>query len=387
MKDIDEMVRGALSEEASGARFDRDRWDPSVTELPVPRRPRVHPAGPVPRALAGLAVASVLAAAIAGPLLLLLRLGTREDRSGETVSPSPTPAGYVQHADIDDGLSIRIPATWTFHQDPSGPAEPRTVFAVGSWPFSIGGDCAPTAAHAELPADGAFFWLIEYRDPQGNVFPARPERFALDPATFANYECSAVPSHLLRFREAGRSFQVHVSFGPDASGTVQQEVLRALASLEVTAPVPDECPADTGPWSDPDCPQSAWMRDVVESAGFAIIDDTGSAFEVRTETARFYVWNTETEELPGRPPSVRVTEEEFEESLGKEGYREQSVVAGVPVLTDGIRTVWMTQGLAVWLQPSALPESKEDPFLDPETVEALVRTSLRVDYEAVDTRP
>jgi len=524
MRDVDELIREALTEEAGRARFDRGRWDPNVTGLTAPRWPRPRMLRPVPRALAGLGVAAVLAAAIAGPLLLLSRLGTgtREERpssttvegygmridlpegwDGRIVGPAGTKFGpylqaasfdlpegdddvatrararmgrddivvvltertavadpgapdyqhvdlpllvpefggpvegtnpphgfssmsfsylnrafdlwvefgtskpfgaglvdeanrvlatleidpfvgahgYVRHSDLDDGLSITIPAAWTFHQDPSGPAEPRTIFAVGSWPFSTGGECAPTTAHSELRSDGTFFWLIEYRDPQGNDFPQRPEFFRLDEETLATYECSGVPSYLVRFQDAGRSFQVHVAFGPEASESLRPEVLRALDSLEVTAPVPDECPEDYGPWTDPDCPRSAWTRAVVETAGYEIVDGNGAAFEARAAGNRLSIWSTEANELPGRPPSVRVTEREFLDSLHDEGYRLRSDVAGVSVYSDGIRTVWLAQGFAVWLWPVA------DEPIETATLEALVRASLSVDYDTIDTRP
>lgn len=531
MNDLDELIRGALSGEAGDARFDRNRWEPSVTRLPAPRRFRFPVRRPVSRTLAGLAVAAVLAAAIAGPLILLSRLGTGtreigpsgssvegygirlalpEGWEGRVVGPLGTdfgpiltaanrpfvgdgddfatetrrqlgaddvglvlidytevrarlghapgdggeflpvdlpisirpedfqpsfegvdpshhfarrtftangrsfdlwvdfgsrpapedvladvndvlatlridapdsPSGYVTHSDRDDGLSIRIPATWAFHQDPSGPAEPRTIFAVGSWAFPTGGECAPMAAQEQLPQDGTFFWLIEYADSQGVDFPDRPEFFELDPATLGHYECSLVPSYLIRFQEHGRFFQVHVAFGPEASESLGPEVMRALESLEVTAPVPEECPAETGPWSDPDCPGQAWTRKVVETAGYEVVDDSGSALEVTAKGSRIFIWSFETNQLPGRPVSLRMTEKEFRDALSKEGYRLQSVVAGVPLYSDAIHTVWMVQGRAVWLD-AALDEPLTDGMLEP-----LVQASRDVDYAAIDTRP
>lgn len=382
MTDVDEIIRESLDEEAGRARFDRARWGPSVTRLPTPRGSRFLVRRPVSRAVAGLAVAAVLAAAIAVPLILLSRLGTgtRTPRPGED-DPIRSPADYVRHSDRDDGLRIRIPASWTFHQDPSGPAEPRTIFAVGTWAFPTGGECAPAAAHAQLPSDGAFVWLIEYRDPQGVDFPERPESFALDPATLGTYECSLVPSYLIRFQEHGRFFQVHVALGSEASESLGPEVMRSLESLEVTAPVPDGCPADTGPWSDPDCPGQAWTRKVVETAGYEVVGETGSALEIRANGSRIYIWSFETNRLPGRPVSLRMSEKEFRDALSEEGYRLQSVVAGVPLYSDAIRTVWMVQGRAVWLD-AALDEPFTDGILEP-----LVKASRDIEYDAIDTRP
>lgn len=374
MSDLDELIRGALSEEAGRARFDRSRWNPSVTELPAPRRPRLRGLRPVPRALAGLAVAAVLATAIAGPLLLLSRLGSDTLRRDPGSDGSSTPTGYVRHADRDDGLSIQIPATWTFHEDPSGPAEPRTVIAVGSWPFPTGGDCAPTAAHGELPPGGTFFWLIEYRDPQGNEFPQRPDSFRLDGETLATYECSTVPSYLIRFHDAGRSFQVHISFGPEASDSAEQEVLRALGSLDVTAPVPEECPPEIASSGDPDCPEHAWLRAIVEEAGYEVTGNTGSALVGEARGVEFGIHVTQADRTD---QYVVPPERGYDERV----YRPHITIDGAPtVYTDGIRLVWTAQGFHVWVG-----EGLDGPIA-PEDVEALLRASLRVDYDAVDTR-
>jgi hypothetical protein len=524
MNDLDELIRGALSGEAGEARFDRNRWEPSVTRLPAPRRFRFPVRRPVSRTLAGLAVAAVLAAAIAGPLILLSRLGTGtreiapsgssvegygirldfpEGWEGRVVGPLGTdfgpiltaanrplvgdgdddfatetrrqlgaddvglvlidytevrarlghapgdggeflpvelpisirsedfqpsfegvdpshhfarrtftangrsfdlwvdfgsrpapedlladvndvlatlridaldsPTGYVTHSDRDDGLSIRIPATWTFHQDPSGPAEPRTVFAVGSWAFPTGGECAPMVAQEQLPQDGTFFWLIEYADPQGVDFPDRPEFFELDPATLGHYECSLVPSYLIRFQEHGRFFQVHVAFGSEASESLGPEVLRALESLEVTAPVPEECSPQVAASGDPDCPESAWLRAVVERAGYGVTGNTGSALIGQTGDVEFAIWTTEAD-----PTDQYVVPPEpgFDERI----YRRVIQVEELTVFSEGVRFVWTVQGLHVWM------ESNVEGTVPEELVRALVEASQRVDYDAIDTR-
>jgi hypothetical protein len=437
--------------------------------------------------------------------------------------PAEGTSGYKTQADIDDGLSIRIPEPWTFHQDPSGPDDPRTIFAVGSWTFTTGGDCAPVAAQEELPADGVLFWLIEYTnvaDP--SEFPVRPEHFELDESTYAQYECSLVPSYLIRFQDQDRYFQVHVALGPEASESLAPEVLRALESIEVgpsptgyetytdpgdglsvtipqewsfseeptdpiepenvlaagswafpeggvcapfaaldelppdgaffwmieyhgdqrhpedfvprpdrfdfadfrygkgfscygvvpqyqlrftdqgrffqlqvafggqapesrraevlrvldsievTAPVPDECPADTGPWSDPDCPLPAWTRAVVEEAGYEVTGDTGSALIARAAGSGIYIWANEEEELSSEPA--------FTETLEAEGYERWGEVAGRTLFTDGIRAVWVVQDLRVWVAGGPV-----DDLPELEVVAPLVEASERVDYDAIDT--
>ncbi|MBI4259395.1 MAG: hypothetical protein HY658_02405 [Actinobacteria bacterium] len=303
---------------------------------------------------------------------------------GRTPGPPPTPAptdpqgATVRHADVDDGLAIELPAGWTFRQDPSGPDDPGTVFAFGTWAFPTGGDCAPTAAQAELPDDGALVWVIEYLSPETLQFVApgpepRPESFALDPATLATYECSLVPSHMAMFSEFGRDgrvFQFHAAFGPDAGEETREQVLAALDSLDVTAPVPDGCPAGTGPWSDNECPWPAWSRAVLEKAGYRVTGDTGSALVARSNGAGIYFWAFPPEDARPLP-----------EALSDEGYRVLTTVDGVEVFTDGIRAAWAVQGLWVWVEGGPV-----DRLPGVDAVEPLVRASLAVDYDAIDTR-
>ena len=181
-----------------------------------------------------------------------------------------------------------------------------------------------------------------------------------------------VPSYLITWTEVGRSFQVHVAFGPRASDSLAPEVLRALDSIEVTAPVPDECPADTGPWSDPACPLPAWTEAVVEEAGYEVTGDTGSALVAEGLGGEFHIWA-----FPQDFPL---------QQLEEENYREAMIIDDVVVYSDGLRIVWITQGLAVWVSGwdvgDALPGD-----LPPDTIVAdLVDASQRVDYDAIDPR-
>jgi hypothetical protein len=278
-----------------------------------------------------------------------------------SVEPVGGTSGYQRHADIDDGLAITIPDAWTFHQDPTRPIEPKNVFGVGSWAFPGGGECAPTAAQDDLPRDGVLFWLMEYAgDQPASDFPPRPQRFELDRQTLGVYECSSVPSYMIRFQEDGRSFQVHVAFGAESSESLEPEVLRALDGLEVTAPVPEDCPADSGPWADPDCPWSVWTREVVARAGQRVTGDTGSALRAEVDGTGYFIWTTET----GPPPA-------------DEGYEPSFRVDGaITVYTDGVRTAWQVQGFTMWVDGPVPPEALED----------LVRASLDVDYDTVETR-
>jgi hypothetical protein len=369
---LDDLVGKGLRDAAAQARFEETAWV-SPTEpdgVPGPQRGRGRR-----WAVAALAAAVVIAA-VALPLVLLAPLGEEKERPG--ASSATDPGEGVQddetHTDVNDGLSVTIPEAWTFHQDPSGPVDPKSVFGVGTWTFPKGGDCAPTAAQAELPADGAFFFLYEYLgggDPAD--FPPRPSHFQLDTSTLGHYECQVVPSYMIRFRDAGRLFQVHVAFGPQAYESLRPEVLRALDSIEVTAPVPDACPADTGPWSDPNCPLPGWTRAVVEEAGYEVTGNTGSAVVAEGLGGEFNIW--------AFPKDFTV-----EHLLQEENYREAMIVDDVVVYSDGVRMVWVTQGLAVWVAGWEIGEPPPGEPPPTPIVADLASASKRVDYDSIDTR-
>ena len=140
------------------------------------------------------------------------------------------------HLDADDGLAITIPSSWTFAEDPTQPIEPKNVLAVGSWPFPRGGLCAPFAALRNLPAEGAFLWLIEYHGPRRpEDFTPRPKPFELG-NRYGEFDCSGiVDTYQVRFRDEERFFQLQVAFGPDAPDSRVREVTAVMDSLEVNA--------------------------------------------------------------------------------------------------------------------------------------------------------
>ena len=164
-------------------------------------------------------------------------------------SPSPPPSapavltrGAAQF-DPQDGIWVLTPPDWSFLVHPSGPYEPKTLFAIASYPIERGGGCAPTTALEALPADGALAWVLEYRDFQGNDFPPRPDRFSLDTSSLASYECSGThPTYMFRFQDQGRYFQVHVAFGEKVSQELRDEMLASLSSLVI-----DRCPPAESP--------------------------------------------------------------------------------------------------------------------------------------------
>lgn len=165
-----------------------------------------------------------------GPLIDELNavLGTLE------VEPANEPTGHRFEVDVEDGLSITIPAGWMFDANPTQPIEPENVFAFGSWDFPSGGVCAPFAALGELPADGVFVWMIEYHGTDHpEDFVPRSEHFDLRDFRFGETSCDPTPMYQLRFEDGGRFFQWQVAFGPQASEATEADTVLALDSLRV----------------------------------------------------------------------------------------------------------------------------------------------------------
>lgn len=160
-----------------------------------------------------------------------------------TVSPPPPRTEGTVQFEPEAGIWMLTPPDWSFLIQPSGPVEPKTLFAVASYPIERGGGCAPTRALEALPPAGALAWATEYGHPQANEFHLRPERFSLDPSSLANYECSGShATYMFRFRDQGRYFQVHVAFGEEANQRVRDELLASLSSLVFDRCSPAEPP-------------------------------------------------------------------------------------------------------------------------------------------------
>ncbi len=138
------------------------------------------------------------------------------------------------------GVSVRIPPGWHATSARLTPVTwPVQFIAAASYPLPRGYDgadgCEPKAAVDRLPPGGAFLFGWEYAGaPDGPIrksdFPPRPSLFRL--AHLGRYECLD-HSYMLRFRAAGRYFQVHVLLGPRASDRTRTLALRVLDSLVV----------------------------------------------------------------------------------------------------------------------------------------------------------
>jgi hypothetical protein len=150
------------------------------------------------------------------------------------------PPGW--HTYRADGISVRYPLGWFAARRALTPVTaPAQLLAIASYPLphgNAGADgCAPKAALDRLPPRGAFLdgWdagtVAVLGRRAARAFPPRPRHFRL--GRFARYECMG-PSYLLRFRQAGRAFQIHVVLGKRAGPKMRATVLRILDSFRVT---------------------------------------------------------------------------------------------------------------------------------------------------------
>jgi hypothetical protein len=101
----------------------------------------------------------------------------------------------------------------------------------------------------DLPPDGAFIWIQEYRPAQGDVwadiprsrFPPKPERFNLrrsdlEPGLYCHTDG---PAYGTTFRAADRPFQLFIAFGKGVTSERLAQTEAILASLEfATLPSP-----------------------------------------------------------------------------------------------------------------------------------------------------
>lgn len=132
------------------------------------------------------------------------------------------------------GVSVRYPPGWFASAQRLTPVtSPPQILAVASYPLprnSDGADgCEPKEALDSMPPNGAFIFGWEYgRNTYRPAFPPRPRHFRLK--NLGSYECVG-PSYMLRFRQAGRFFQIHVVLGRHASNARRAAVLRLLDSF------------------------------------------------------------------------------------------------------------------------------------------------------------
>jgi hypothetical protein len=85
-----------------------------------------------------------------------------------------------------------------------------------------------------MTSSGALIFVIEYAYARAKEFPPRHVHFRL--STARRYECFGPRrSYLLRFREAGRFFQIDIAFGRRAGAGTRATVLRVLDTFKARA--------------------------------------------------------------------------------------------------------------------------------------------------------
>ena len=188
-------------------------------------------------------------------MAVLVMAACGADESGSRASDSET----VEFRDESVGLSVRHPEGWHRAKAVSEILDPREVLVLATYPLRGGneaGECAPKRPLADLPPDGAFVWLIEYRPPRGDVwagfprgrFKVKPDHFRLPRSDLTrNISCHPGPGYTTTFRAADRPFQLFVAFGEQASDERLAQVEATLDSLRFE-PLPPPPPDPYAGW-------------------------------------------------------------------------------------------------------------------------------------------
>jgi hypothetical protein len=252
------------------------------------------------------------------------------------IGTSPSP-GWLSHSD-EAGVTIDTPADWTFNGDPV-PAlrSPALLFMTGTGPIPTGGDCAPSAAIAQLPANGGLFAIEEYASvEQPYEFQARPDHFVLG-SLVGPLECWDAQAYVILFQDGGRFFQVFAILGSEAPASLTQLVEQSLDSLVVTPSGNDDTLAKScsqGLWTS--CPEAAWVYQVLTHAGVEHLGSLGdSAILGLAGNQSFAIWTSQQDM-----------------NLGSDCQ----LIAASRVCTLGSRLVWRAQGVLVWLEPALSPQ-------------------------------
>jgi hypothetical protein len=257
--------------------------------------------------------------AVAACLMLSACSGEREAAStgdGEATGATsevgaphvPATAGATRRLERN-GVSIIVPAGWDgriLFRDAAGSR--GVVFQVANFELPPNDGFEPPR---ELPpgeedpikAMGAGDVLVTaVSDEAGG--DQRPATIALDDLR----DASRVPrGHTLAERSfcyRERCFRIEVDFGARApEPRLRAQVDDVLASLAVEqglrpadakpdADSPRGCPRENwpGPWTA--CAEADWVRRVVESGGYRVVGETGSALVAEGKGQSFYAWTT-----------------------------------------------------------------------------------------------
>jgi hypothetical protein len=154
--------------------------------------------------------------------------------------------GFVRFEDPAVGIAGRYPVGWYWARGLTELSDPREALTLATYPLrgdAEAGECAPDTSRADMPPDGVFIWLLEYRPFGGDAWPRLlRERFPPKPARFALRRSDLSGDHLgcfssgfgyrTTFRAADRPFDVLVAFGGQPTDERLAEFNGILNSLE-----------------------------------------------------------------------------------------------------------------------------------------------------------
>lgn len=191
------------------------------------------------RQMRGLSAALLALGATGGLLWALLAAGGSGGAGHGSASFS---RGSSPSYSVGEGIRVSYPHGWHLMRAPiTSLTYPYDRMLLTSYTAVSGGECGPTRAENSLPAGGALIFLSEYSatpsgilaEPKGIDFPPQSSGFKLPRSELRNYECSTVPSYIVRFRSSGRLFQAQLAFGANATPARRAEALRILSGLHV----------------------------------------------------------------------------------------------------------------------------------------------------------
>jgi hypothetical protein len=157
---------------------------------------------------------------------------------GAKPSVLPDDADRTLSWSYGDGTSLSVPAGWTgWTYLVTDTSDPINLYALGSWEVPQGGYCAPLMALQQLPSAGALIWIDRYgarsaADVQPDPWPSSPQVGPGTEPTPASTSCTAgAPVQSFAWELLGRTYAVHVAFGPDVTDENIQAARRALSSF------------------------------------------------------------------------------------------------------------------------------------------------------------
>lgn len=212
--------------------------------------------------VAGLALL-VAGAGVFFPLLLLSRLGEQPDngRIGPRASSTtpPIPEGqrsyrpdWFAHVDTEDRVRIEAPRNWVYRRDVTvSGAEPRILFALGSWNVPAHWEietCGYDAVLRFLPDDGVLIWVEEIRSGPSVSRDSFESPLRLSDLVPAQSACVPQQSvDRLEFRFDSRNFLVSVAFGELSTDSLRATVDEVLSSFRTRIEEEPFPPEPTGP--------------------------------------------------------------------------------------------------------------------------------------------